>query len=199
MKQKTVLLILIAFLGFSLNHGLFSSTALAQETASRDLLNLKQNPKTGKRIEKYGLEKLEKAEVPLKRIYLFPDSTLCKDLLDFCRRNKIGNQEWVFKGKGRTGQVSATYIWYLLSCPMTPGRGKRREGISVSLGIRKIKRGKLKPAWPHLFRHGAAMNILKRTKSLSVTQRLLGHSTITTTEGYAGLSDEQIKEIVDSS
>ena len=152
------------------------------------LENLKQKTDKGKKP-------------PLKRVYLFPESNLIQDLLYYIKENSISRENWIFQGKVKTGnrigQVSPTYIWYLLSSVgRITDRWKRRDGIATTLGIRKIKGGNLKPAWPHLFRHGAAMNIYHRTQRLDVTQKQLGHSSIMTTEGYAELTDDDRKKII---
>ena len=140
---------------------------------------------------------------PLRRTYLFPESILCHDLLLYINENGIDKHDWLFQGKSKTGQVSTTYIWYLLSAQRGSSNSsikwKRQDGIVTSLGIRKMKGEKRKPAWPHLFRHGAAMNIYRRTGRLDVTQHHLGHSSIMTTEGYAEMTDEDRKRIIDSS
>lgn len=141
--------------------------------------------------------KQHKDKIPLKRIYLFPESMLCSDLTQWTSDNSIDRHSWMFPGKSRTGQVSNQYVWYLLSSvSRSTDRWKRKEGISTRLGIRKVKTEQLKPAWPHLFRHGAAMNIYHRTGRLDVTQKQLGHSSIQTTESYASLSDEDRKTII---
>ena len=149
------------------------------------LTNLKQHTESG--------------IVPLKRIYLFPESTLIKDLLTYIKENKIENDKWVFQGKsitkGKVGQISSNYVLYML----TNTEHGRKEGLASRLGIRKIKGEKLKPAWSHLWRHGAAMNIYHRTQRLDVTQKQLGHSTIMTTEGYAELGDDDRKKIINRS
>ena len=132
---------------------------------------------------------------PLKKCFLFPESTLCRDLLDYCAYNSIKREDWVFQGGCRNGQVSATYVWLLLA----DRRPNRRAGLAVVLNMSKTKLGELRPVWPHLFRHGAGMYILKRTGRLEVVQKQLGHTSIMNTEVYAGLTDEDRKEIIDGS
>jgi len=143
---------------------------------------------------------LDKHGPPLKRIFLFPESTLCQDLLEFAKEENIGDYNWIFKGNSDTGQISTTYIWYLLSSARgtsySSDKWKRKQGLATVLGFNKIKGGLLKPAWPHLFRHGNAMNVYHRTGRLDVTQRQLGHSSIQTTEGYAEMTDEDRKKII---
>ncbi len=141
--------------------------------------------------------KQKKNKAELKRVFLFSDSTLCKDLMAYCKENGIMKGQWVFKGgvtkHGKEGQVSTVYIWYLLSST----EDGRKPGLATMSNINKAKGGRRKPAWPHLFRHGAAMNIYRRTGRLDVTQKELGHSTIGTTEIYAQLMDTDRKEIID--
>ena len=149
-------------------------------------------------------KKTSSGKPPLKRVFLFPESTLCKDLLQWTKDNEIERYEWIFRGQCRTGakrgQVSTTYVWYLLSGVNRPmDKWKHKDGIATSLGIRKMKGDKLKAAWPHLFRHGSAVNILNRTQRLDVVQKQLGHSSIMTTEGYASLQDDTRKKIIDGS
>lgn len=139
---------------------------------------------------------------PLKRVFLFLNSTLITDLQEYISSHEIIRDDWVFQGgvqkEGKVGQVSQPYIWYLLSNVRHPeDKWKRKDGLATALGIRKIKEDVLKPAWPHLFRHGAAMNIYHKTQRLDVTQKQLGHSSIMTTEGYAELTDEDRKKIID--
>jgi len=153
-------------------------------------------------------QKTKKGGTPLKRVLLFSESTLVKDLLEFISDNSIQRGSWVFQGgvyrvSGREGQVSPTYIWYLLSSVVgtsySSTKWKRKNGLATSLGISKIKEDIVKPAWPHLFRHGAAMNIYHRTQRLDITQEQLGHSSIMTTQGYAKLTQEDKKTIIDKS
>jgi len=173
------------------------------ETAGRvsEVLNL-----TPEGIDKLNnciyLTNLKQGRPDLKKVFLFPESTLCTDLLEYCKDNNIHATDWIFQGgvtverlNKHIGQVSPTYIWYLIS---NPDSG-RRMGLATALGVRKIKDGKRKSAWPHLFRHGAAMNIYRRTGRLDVTQKELGHSDIKTTEIYAKLMDSDVKNIIDKS
>jgi integrase len=145
-----------------------------------------------------NLKQHEKGKLKLKRIKLFHESTLCKDLTEYCSRNDISPGDWVFQGhvlkEGKEGQVSPVYIWYLLA-NADPGR---KLGLSYENNIRKVKGDIRKPAWPHLFRHGAAMNIYRRTGRIDAVQKQLGHSSMETTEAYADLMEEDIDEIMDN-
>ena len=148
-------------------------------------------------------QKTETGIAPLKRVFLFPESTLCQDLLQYIRNNDIGKNDWVFQSnRSKSGKVSTTYIWYLLSASRgttySSVKWKRREGLATTLGVRKIKGGIRRSAWPHLFRHGNAHFVLDRVGRLDIVKEQLGHSSIMTTEGYTQLSDEERKRIIDS-
>jgi len=154
------------------------------------LPNLKQNPisreesETDEEYKTRGELLKSKIRPPLKRVYLFSNSTLCRDLLAY--GSKLDKTSLLFTKGGKP--LSEVYVWRLLC--------HSERGICVRLNIRKIKKGYYKPAWPHLFRHGCGMEMLRRTKRLDVVQELLGHSTIVTTEIYAKVSDEDRKNIV---
>ena len=46
---------------------------------------------------------------------------------------------------------------------------------------------------PHKFRHMAATRFLEAGVDIRLVQKLLGHASITTTEIYAGVSDETLR------
>ena len=146
------------------------------------------NKLTPDRIDKDNncliLPNLKQKEFRLKRVYLFPESTLCQDLLDFSH----GNDLLFTNRQGKP--LTELYVWRLLC--------REGKGICYVNRILKIKRGAYKPAWPHLLRHGAGMNMLRRTGRLDVVQEQLGHSTIVTTQIYAQVSDEDRKNIISS-
>lgn len=131
---------------------------------------------------------------PLKRIYLFPESTLCQDLLLYCSENHIGTSEWVFPSRRNASKpFSHVTLWRMIT------------SMSEELGIRYIKKDtrtgeyRNKPAWPGLYRHGMAQYSLHRTGRLDVVQSQLGHSSISSTQVYAGLSDDDRKNIIGQS
>lgn len=126
---------------------------------------------------------------PLKRVYLFPESDLATRLLAYCK----GRQGWVFPGRRDISKpLSALYTWRLVT------------GLAQEVGVRHIKVDPVtgqyqnRPAWPHTFRHGAAMTFLRRTGRLDVVRDQLGHRSVQTTEGYAGLDDETRRTIIQS-
>ncbi len=147
------------------------------------------------------LKQKRKGKDRLRRVYLFPESTLCRDLIDWCDNIEASDEQWAFPGMSETGRVSSTHIWHILSNVSVTRNGtltanRRKDGIATKLRINKIKGTKERPAWPHLFRHGAAMYILSRTESKEVVQKELGHASMESTEVYAQLSDDKVKEIM---
>lgn len=129
---------------------------------------------------------------PLKRIFIFQDSDLCSRLVSYCREHRI--KGWVFPGRRNPDNpMNTVYAWRLIT------------RLAKGAGIRHIKKDRAtgqymnRPAWPHLFRHGAAMNMLRRTSRLDVVRDQLGHRTVQTTEMYAGLGDPERQEIIQRS
>ncbi len=53
------------------------------------------------------------------------------------------------------------------------------------------------PAWPHCFRHGAAVHLLQQTLRLDYVQDQLGHSRLETTKQYLRLSDADKQRLRD--
>jgi len=159
------------------------------------LVNLKQNKRKpiGKDEEGKPIFPPKKSP-PLKRIYLSSESTLCKDLLQYCDENQIYGQDFVFGGiRNPSKPLSPVYVWRLLSDP--------KYGMSTKLHIRRLKKNKRgveenRAAWPHIFRHSQAMFLLEKTGRFEVVKEQLGHSSILTTEIYAGLTDQERKRIV---
>ena len=131
---------------------------------------------------------------PLKRVYLFPESTLCKDLTEYCKSTHIKSGEWVFPSRRSASKpFNSVTLWRMVTT------------LTESLGIRYIKKDKRtgeymnKPAWPHLVRHSYAMSALSRIGRLDIIQKQLGHASISATEVYAGVSDEDRRKAIQGS
>jgi integrase/recombinase XerD len=75
--------------------------------------------------------------------------------------------------------------------------GKRitRQGFWKILKKYAKKINMDKNLYPHIFRHSFATHMLQRGADIRTVQELLGHSNISTTEIYASLDKEHIKDI----
>lgn len=144
---------------------------------------------------------------PLHRVYLLAGSILLGDLHEWCSNKKLKDDDWVFQGNrwkdiSKAGQVSSAYIWYLLSAiggKITPEDSYRyrKDGLAVEANVRKLKNGESVPAWCHLLRHGAAMEMYNRTEDMKFVQKELGHSSMRSTSVYADMTPDKQKEIAD--
>lgn len=63
--------------------------------------------------------------------------------------------------------------------------------------IRLLRALGLKNVGPHVFRHTFATNMARKKVPLRVIQTLMGHSSITMTQRYVHLADEDLQEAVD--
>ncbi|WP_273328185.1 tyrosine-type recombinase/integrase [Vallitalea guaymasensis] len=79
--------------------------------------------------------------------------------------------------------------------------GKRRlseKGIQDYLKRLGKRAGVEQNVHPHLFRHGRAMQLLKKGVALEIIQMVLGHENIATTQIYAQMNFDSVQDKVDA-
>jgi site-specific recombinase XerD len=75
------------------------------------------------------------------------------------------------------------------------GRGSRLRPQTIRVRLRRIGReaGLTRRITPHMLRHTAATLLIETGVDIRIVQRLLGHSSIATTEIYTHVSDEALR------
>lgn len=72
---------------------------------------------------------------------------------------------------------------------------------AMRAGVSKLKkRNSERPercwAWPHLFRHGAGVNLVRQTGRLDIVQDQLGHKDLNTTKLYLRVTSREKEELI---
>jgi len=77
-------------------------------------------------------------------------------------------------------------------------RGSSMSRVIVFIIIKELteKAGINKKISPHTFRHSFATHLLQNGADLRYIQEMLGHSSITTTEIYTHLKNEELRDVI---
>jgi len=76
------------------------------------------------------------------------------------------------------------------------GTSMSRNMVFIIIKELAIKAGIKKHISPHTFRHSFATHLLQNGADLRFIQEMLGHSSITTTEIYTHLKNEELREVI---
>jgi len=115
-----------------------------------------------------------------KAVYLSPQSKLLHELMRYAIEHGFGRDDrfWPITRQHAHTIVTAAGVYRL--------KPERRDGVVLEVRT---------PAWPHLFRHGAATAMLEDSDDDAVFVRdQLGHRNIRETLHYAALSDTKRRE-----
>jgi integrase len=123
---------------------------------------------------------------PTKLVWVSPD--LCAQLRALARDLHVPIDGYLFSGKpGGKVPLSRFQAYRIIAAA-----AKKAQVYKLS-----PRDGRLMPAWPHTFRHGAAKHLLEQTLRLDFVQDQLGHASLETTRVYLRLSDADKKRLRD--
>jgi integrase/recombinase XerC len=124
--------------------------------------------------------------------------------------NAINTDILKIKGKGNKERivpvlpvVHSAIAKYLALCPFNAGPlfyGEKGKRLNISVAekqIRDIRRklGLPETVTPHALRHTFATHLLEADGDLRTIQELLGHASLSTTQRYADINREKLKQI----
>jgi len=155
-------------------------------TTSIVLKNLKQRKRIrtsdGTYLKIHDVNAIKEVEV---------SEELCLKVKDYCREHELQTGQWVFpSNRTKSKPLARWYVWDMLN--------KASEHAQVFVFGKKnpTTGGKFKGAYPHMFRHSCAVHLLDKTDNVELVRIHLGHSRITTTQGYAHIKPDKVRKTI---
>lgn len=113
---------------------------------------------------------------------------ILKDIMDFIARGGSKGGDFLFSSDGAQ-HLSRQQAYTIVN------KACEKAGVT-SCGDKRVSKRGLKPH-PHMFRHGFAMNWLKKGGRPEQLQNLLGHESYETTRSYQRFTNKDLQEAYD--
>ena len=136
----------------------------------------------GKYVKEHDPNAIKEVEV---------SEALCTKVKEYCKENNILPGQWVFPSNHtKSKPIARWYVWDIMN--------KASEHAQVFVFGKKnpATGGIFKGAYPHMLRHSCAVHLLDATDNVELVRVHLGHSRITTTQGYAHIKPEKLKRSI---
>lgn len=124
-----------------------------------------------------------------KNIYV--PTTLVTQLQQYTDAAGIAPRSYIFEGRVKDKPMSRTTVWRLtMALSKLTERSRERSTEERPYYVTGL--------YPHLWRHGYAVNLMDQGVHIGVVQRQLGHKSLATTSVYAEVSDGVRRDAVQS-
>lgn len=128
------------------------------------------------------LPNLKQGRAAEKVVYL--GASISLELLGYCEERAIRGTDYLFTAKASGKPISRQTAWKIVA------------GAAEKVGVRRVGQTGREGAWPHLFRHGHAVHLLRGGVPLSAVKDQLGHASILNTLVYTKLSGEDKRQMI---